>query len=220
MSDDLVARRLAPRAPSIQIDALSKVEPIFEVQMLNAIGGQGRYRVSANPPGRLIFESFGKGVALPEVNTASGERWITVQSVQTRSTLTSLGHSAGLLSDEQVEGLEYWTADAKRLDSALFVTPKLAPCGSCSDWNPIDATVCADCRKDPRAIVEPCGYCEGRGEAYSIPGGTLPCACPRCDGQKTVEASAGKARWAYLYRLRLAGIIEREQAHDAIIEEL
>lgn len=192
---------------------------VFEVEMLNAVGKPGRYRVLRNPPGRLTFESFGRGVTLPEVSSEGGERWIETHSLRTVATLVCLGGQSGCLSIDNLEAIKHeGDADMDRVASALFVSPLLAPCGGCGDWNPLAAEVCADCELDPRVIVVPCERCLGVGEVMAEEGNLLR-DCPSCDATKVEETSTGTARWKYLKRAVAAGILTEDQAGAAIIEE-
>lgn len=115
----------------------------------------GRYRVRIDEAtGRLSIESFGRGVSLPEVNAAAGERWIECHRPQTVVTLIRLGVDIGVLPDYWLTGHDPRLIDRKRLASVLFVAPKLAPCGTCGNWCPVESTRCDGCEADPRVIVE------------------------------------------------------------------
>lgn len=189
--------------------------PLFEVVL-----APSRYRVRIDEHSwRLMIESFGRGVTLPEVNAESSERWIQCHRPQTIATLVRLGVDAGLLADLWLLGHDPQSIDRQRLPSALFASPKLAPCGTCGNWCGIEASRCDGCEADPRVIVEACERCDGRGEVWSIPGGTLPCDCPLCDGSKVAYTGTGDARADYLSRAVAAEILTDAERSASIVEE-
>jgi len=100
-----------------------------------------------------------------------------------------------------------------RIESALFVSPKLAPCGTCGNWCPVESTRCDGCEADPRVIVEACQACEGSGLIHQCDERD-PRDCP-----KWHYTATGDHRSEYLDRAVAAGILTSAERSAAIVEE-